>query len=987
MGKDRIGKLEDYHQVGSITGSIGAGIYKLKPELVKPGENPDALFFVKSGWNTPSYIAGNVARLLLGESAPEMLLLKDNNGHPYMASRGIENFKEVIGYLRDAKLSESCWPNGCIIDDKGRIHSVQSYMLGWMQAHHPEVHLFEDSEKVRITAGHFLEHGDMHGANLGIRKEGDRTIAAVLDFDHAFNAYGYKNYVYDITLFSYYIPPGSNDKVLATLEAIMDKKEEVMKLVDEMIVDLGGEGSNIKSALIKNFLTLEREITLCQLIRAINTGHPALIKKISSTITDAAFFKDINGYTINELLVTLLNSGNTDLTYKFLPYMPQNTLEDVIGWAIDSKHTIRFNQLLPYVKPNSNNLRKAFMQAIEMNDIDRFNKIFEHIKSTPIAIEKTLETDFEIHNTYMLDKMLPYMNPASYAMQKAFEKAVELNDTDKFNKIFERIKSSPSAMHVAFKKAFEINNRNIFDKMLPYMNPGSGIMKQAFEKAVESNDTDRFNKMLEYIDPFLMGDVFEKAVESNDTDRFNKIFEHIKSSPSAIDSAFTKAFEINNRIMFDKMLPYANPHSYIMKEALDKAIEMNDIDEFNKIFEYISPSAMGDIFKKAVERNDVNEFNKIFERIKSTPDAMVGALGEAIKNDRVIMLDQMLPYMRTNSPAMSVALEELLSSTNEAVHDKVLDFIKSDSTIRRELFAEAFERNEIIFKKLLPYIAEDKSVLRYYFQFFQFGVSKKWKLLCKQILMATNDIEMLDDYNPQIIELAKEDGELFINMLEKAKVNNLQLVKELQVVLPEMLENPDLRKQLLETATKTGNQEVLAQIQKGEVVNLHMDSTPSSEVGLPSKVEQIVPPPIPESTIHSVQAIAPMIADPKGQHEHNDTRPMSAHPDLHGTLMLAQVALGLRTPSAPVKVEMPSFVEMPAKHDEPKESYASTLSTGQTSHDVAQSWLQAVTSTTSTSTTTKKEEDDEIPKLVDDTLTIHTSQYIKGLKKEPTVER
>jgi len=439
VSKDKIGKFENYKLFAKKpSGHQEGGVYKLRPEFVMPGEDPDTLYFVKKmdlEETVSEYVGSNIARLLLGESAPQVQLLRDQTGKVYTASRAIENFKTAKEHISDAGIPQDCWPNGCIIDENGDMLSVQSYMLGWVEYNQPKVQRFKDAEKISLTA-RFLEHGDMHMANLGVRQKENVQIAAVIDFSWSLGD--------KVELKPYELPPGSNDKVIGTFEAILERKKEIIALAEMLLAKAKEvysaseiQALGTKNMLLRKLSAIEREVTLTRLTSALDKEHIFLIKKFSKGIKDVSIFKDVNEHTINNLINSIIKSGNKVLFIKMLPYIEttSSAMKKAFESAVVNNKIPVFNKLLPLIGEDTGAMEKALAEAVKHKRVEMFDAMLTYMSSDPFAIEQAFIATVRINRKAMFDKILPYIRPDSDGMQQAILEAVKSDRTEMLGKM------------------------------------------------------------------------------------------------------------------------------------------------------------------------------------------------------------------------------------------------------------------------------------------------------------------------------------------------------------------------------------------------------------------------------------------------------------------------------------------------------------------------------------------------------------------------
>jgi hypothetical protein len=126
-------------------------------------------------------VGSRVARMIAGYSAPEVYLVKDRKGKVYAASKYIEGFSTLKDYADSLGIPKDCFPHGCVIEQDGSVEHVNTYLLKRLSPGYKENISLPNSEEVELAIN-FLNHGDAHLANRGVRIKDKMVLGAIIDF-------------------------------------------------------------------------------------------------------------------------------------------------------------------------------------------------------------------------------------------------------------------------------------------------------------------------------------------------------------------------------------------------------------------------------------------------------------------------------------------------------------------------------------------------------------------------------------------------------------------------------------------------------------------------------------------------------------------------------------------------------------------------------------------------------------------------------------
>lgn len=275
--------------------------------------------------STVSELVGSrVARMIAGDSAPEVHLVKDSKGKVFAASKYIEDFV-TLGDMVDSGVPESCFPHGCVIEQDGSIEHVNTYLLKRLNPGYKEEISLPNSEEVELAIK-FLKHGDTHLSNRGVRIKDKMVLGAIIDFSRSL---GGSDKVY---LGENYNP----EKMIIALEKLLAITPETLdKTLNDCFVEL-------KECYPQRIAELE------------NTR-----KKLEKSLSDR-------------------QKGFADL--KVEVELEQNIIELIV--ARKNNNLEKYNQLLSIIKPKLENVRDEF-KVILLENIPEDAKMLNIILDNP----------------------------------------------------------------------------------------------------------------------------------------------------------------------------------------------------------------------------------------------------------------------------------------------------------------------------------------------------------------------------------------------------------------------------------------------------------------------------------------------------------------------------------------------------------------------------------------------------------------------------
>ncbi len=271
------------------------------------------------------YFASNIAQTILGNRAPEVFFIKDENNPLKAASKFIDGYKSSEDYLsqyNNYTLPKECIV-GCSLDINGEIQLTTNIKdPGHITKTFSAI---IDHEQVMLAA-HFTEHSDLHSLNFGIKVENGIPYAAVIDFDHSqmFNGKLTKNFdqipytlkplgdrnhdnIYNL----YFIY--DRDKFAKAINEILQHKQEFIDIISDLehtdiVVELKNLDpfgtTNIEiwlDNLTYKLAILEQEEKLFQLSHAFKNKDHELIHKLISEI-DLNKIKSVSIQAIQEVV-------------------------------------------------------------------------------------------------------------------------------------------------------------------------------------------------------------------------------------------------------------------------------------------------------------------------------------------------------------------------------------------------------------------------------------------------------------------------------------------------------------------------------------------------------------------------------------------------------------------------------------------------------------------------------------------------------------
>lgn len=123
------------------------------------------------------YVGAYIARLIVGDNAPIIILLKGDDGKVYIASKFILGFKTLIDFFQENNnLPSGCFPYSCAIDANGSIN-ILDYNDRESSLLSPIVYGAEAISVVMELIG----YDDHNYYNRGVRINNDISLAVILN--------------------------------------------------------------------------------------------------------------------------------------------------------------------------------------------------------------------------------------------------------------------------------------------------------------------------------------------------------------------------------------------------------------------------------------------------------------------------------------------------------------------------------------------------------------------------------------------------------------------------------------------------------------------------------------------------------------------------------------------------------------------------------------------------------------------------------------
>ena len=252
--RDEIQNLEDFIQIGSkADGVTKGGVYSRpliingKPVLDNNGNPKTEKFMIKSmdPYSIVSeYVGAGIARIFLGERAPEVFLVKSENGEVFVASKFIENFETLKSLSERLGMPKECFPYGCVFGSDGKLHPITSYLSDIYtdclvnnpklnsNLNHPTIN---GAEEVAIIAD-YLQHSDAHDRNVGVKNidvpASISANAALIDFSWSLRGYNQNQPVYyDAS----YLANFDINNVIKAIDNVLSVSPKRLKMITKKI--------------------------------------------------------------------------------------------------------------------------------------------------------------------------------------------------------------------------------------------------------------------------------------------------------------------------------------------------------------------------------------------------------------------------------------------------------------------------------------------------------------------------------------------------------------------------------------------------------------------------------------------------------------------------------------------------------------------------------------------------------------------------------
>jgi hypothetical protein len=746
MAKDKIRPISDFVLYKAKDSGIAAGgIYKLKPELVKEGEDPDTLYFFKlmPTQQTMSELMGsNMARVLLGDSAPENYLVKNGN-ELWTASKQIKNFITMFDFKELAKIPPDCWPNGCIVKENGQVERITSFMLNREGDNGSKVHIFQDAIKTQEVIN-FLEHGDAHELNYGVILDDGQKKSALIDF--SLSLVGRSNHhpktavagTLDQQLsqaeiaFSINVSEEFLSKRLMLNKAISDtadylkhagfNKEEVERFSQEVSTKMDNRFSNLENATIvrkfilaqmsghsvKRFFDPKKSNVLAivaQVDENLQKNFYAAIFRLhakNEKITGIDFGKMLleqaakSPATVKYALVDIIKAGDTELFKQMLPYIGENrhTSAEALIALLQTENEAMIKLLMPYIEKNKDEIYGEFIRYT-------ISKSFAQIVSSG--------------NDKIFKLLIPYMSEGGKsAMVDAFLQAISQGEQSMFEQMLPYMKGSLVSLENGLRKAVLTGNEKMVGQMLPYFqNEPPTYAAGGLMNAITTGNKKIFKQILPYINnsSYFMGKSLKAAVTNGSDDFFEELLALAKDKPIDMDDGFAAAVTLGNEKMFERILAYVKDEPINMVDGFMAAVTLGKEKMFERMLPLIGkePSYMKRVLLTALKQGQEKMFEEMLPYMKGFPDTLVPVLEEAIITGKQNLFDQILPcFSKENSSALSASFAATVKTNNLPMFESLLPYMERDPSSMAAAFAQAtLNGNVKMFERMLPHIKKE----------------------------------------------------------------------------------------------------------------------------------------------------------------------------------------------------------------------------------------------------------------------------------------
>lgn len=516
-----IKKLEDFKFVKSkkdllnLYGGEEGGFYELDSETYMIKE-----MTLESTIN--EYIGSHIVKLIIGDNAPTVSLVKDINGKVYIASKFITNFKTLYQFLKDHNLPEGCFPYGCISNDDGSIKTLKYNEEVYEESLlAPIVHNYE----ALLVAMALIYYNDPHDNNKGVRINNGIIEAALVDYSKVFNTKDYRNsqdYVqsYDLEKTLVALKKVASLKLEEILESLfVDIRECYQDVqIDPLDLSISQIEENIKSTILRKQVLLSHDINIFTFINLYINNDQEKLTKLIPQIKEAILAKEDLPYNAREAELQLfkLIHGNSQFSWVHEALLKKELL---IKITFETKESYFFQLELDKIITESqelisdNGLTGNIKEAVVYNKTEEFKQLFSPKENS----------DSEYTFNYYIDELRSAFNEAiKYNRVEIFEEFLPFFEQSKLYEILER---------EIFLTIAEYHRYDMFEKTLPhYKYSISSLVDDVLNYLISDEQYSIFCKLLpKSIEESLgdleesLGDLKEQVSTYDQTEFVNKI--------------------------------------------------------------------------------------------------------------------------------------------------------------------------------------------------------------------------------------------------------------------------------------------------------------------------------------------------------------------------------------------------------------------------------------------------------------------------------
>lgn len=428
-------KFEDFqlirnknHFKDPADGSKNGGFYKLNNQtyMIK---NLDAKI------NIYEYVGSNIARLVIGENAPVVKLIKDESGNVYTASKFIPNFKTLNKFLiEDYQVANECFPYGCKKAEDGSI-MLANFQEEKADFISPPI---EGAEMVEVLL-QVIGCSDTHNYNRGVVND---SQAALVDYGSCFK---------DYLLKQPYIKNFDKQMIISAIEKItsLNLRQIIRALFEEIKFYYPQEQvRQIKNDMMKEVFKAQESLLMDKDILLFALNHsktaPKAINNNIRKIGEEAKFILCSMVKKDHSLTQLIGNKCNGLLYFSIQ-------KDIIAAVIYNK-TEQFKQLLnEYLTLSSANKLRGKVESSA--DIEKAFQQMIIFKRDLLFEDSLLTINSKIKDANFISSLMVT--------------AVTYNRTNFLEKIVEVAQCDAVCFVEPIKKSISTNNSYVFDLLIP----------------------------------------------------------------------------------------------------------------------------------------------------------------------------------------------------------------------------------------------------------------------------------------------------------------------------------------------------------------------------------------------------------------------------------------------------------------------------------------------------------------------------------------